>query len=253
MPIYKKGRSVGVRLAEEKQKGKKDFSVNDLDNSRIELVWKKIKGKYIRFRKYVPSSAKWTSEEISLFGAEQGLRFPITKTARLMVLLEKKQGRKPLIVDWGCGKEIATEQLGKTLGDEARVIGFGDIMKKEWIQKESVEFIHGESSSFFRYFKDNSINILYSHYGIMHLTGAEIYIKNMIKKIAPAGFLVTHLENKELRNFLTENVKNYSPAIQNGLFVPGEREAVINGIRCHVKWLPAPDGLYNALQIRRLE
>lgn len=182
MPIYRKGRTPSTHPEHER-------SIRRINGKR-------------QLRHILP----WTVESTPLEIVEKALKYKIReKIGRL---------KKPVVVDWGCGKGVAAEAIAKTFPN-ARVIGFSREFYRNWLAaKESgATFIHAEANDFKMYFKDDSIDIIYSFSGLDRLVmqrsennwditprkaaDAEILVaylrKQVIPKLKKGGILVMSL------------------------------------------------------------
>src|SRR3989344_241833 len=98
--------------------------------------------------------------------------------------------RRPMVVDWGCGIGNAIAEIAAEI-PKTRCYGFSADSYTEWNHKKGVKFIHATGEDFSKYFKDGSIDVLYSHLGLLHFfkskwdqgKSADAYIRLIIRKL----------------------------------------------------------------------
>lgn len=172
MPVYGKGRT-----------GKKN-SATGLKIIRLPIKGKKIKKRVFKRR------SKWT--EIN-----NPLR-EINKTMGINLIIEtknlfKQKKRKVVVVDWGCGTGKAITELAAKCQKEANCYGFAQDSYREWKESLSVKYIQAEAWDFPRYFKDNSIDLMFSFsafelneptlHGPWPYIGTDAYLVKYLEKI----------------------------------------------------------------------
>jgi len=149
---------------------------------------------------------------------ESNLSFPIKSHV-------KNLARKinPVVVDFGCGKGQASAEIAKDV-PKSRVYGFSDTSYRNWNRiingntekgvppRHNIKFIHAEAKDFPRYFKDNSIDIVYSHLGLMHTPNQMEYLRQLIPKLKKSGIIVTDID-WDIQNF-TPLIGNQKPIIE---------------------------------------
>ncbi len=102
-----------------------------------------------------------------------------------------KTGKSVFVFDWGCGDGTAATQIAKRFGDKVEVIGCSDIAFKEWIGNDKVRFIHETKEGTLRYIKNNSMDFIFSHQGLYHLsTNMQDYVNKLVLKLRPKGKLL---------------------------------------------------------------
>jgi len=108
--------------------------------------------------------------------------------------------RKPIVVDWGCGKGRSIAEIAQQFRN-ARCYGFSNQFYRSWLQnKESgAMFIYSDATRFNKYFKDNSINVIYSHYGLNYADWLEYRLvdylhEHVVPKLKKGGVLVFNLD-----------------------------------------------------------
>ncbi|MDO8627983.1 MAG: hypothetical protein Q7K42_05950 [Candidatus Diapherotrites archaeon] len=78
---------------------------------------------------------------------------------------------------------------------KARCFGFGDLYFPEWEEQRNTTFIHAPGEDFSRYFKNGSIDFMYSYCGLEHLNlGEKVqeYYCMLANKLALEGELFNH-------------------------------------------------------------
>lgn len=117
----------------------------------------------------------------------------------------------PIVVDFGCGEGDAAAEIAMDV-PKSRVYGFSDNSYRNWNRiingdkkkdakpVQNVKFIHAEAKDFFRYFKDNSIDLLYSRLGLVHVPEQVEYLKQLIPKLRKGGSIVTE-ESSHVKTF----------------------------------------------------
>lgn len=131
-----------------------------------------------------------------------------------------EEKKKPVVVvDWGCGYGYAIDELGKHYGANVDAIGFGKDAYSQWGAVENARLIHASADDFNRYFKDSSIDLLYSKNALEHLisrlkkhSGYSPYpesvslVEGLVSKLAPGGKLAFTID-------LYPGLKNYPPLL----------------------------------------
>jgi trans-aconitate methyltransferase len=129
---------------------------------------------------------EWPLESTGILMLETWLDFPIREFVRNRYAT---RSHRPVVVDWGCGQGQGIEGIAKDI-PTARCIGFSDKRYVRWNSVENVDFIHRPANDFFRFFKDGSIDFLYSHMGMEHLRDNPAYIQKLIPKLRPGGCML---------------------------------------------------------------
>ncbi|MDO8427619.1 MAG: class I SAM-dependent methyltransferase [Candidatus Diapherotrites archaeon] len=129
----------------------------------------------------------WEFSHGSLSDVIKHLNYPIQEHIEHLL----KRRKNPVIVDWGCGAGTAITTLAQQF-PKARCYGFGDQRHPEWKTNEHAKLIWAPAEDFRRYFKDNSIDFMYSHLGLTHLHN-PVYVIGLLKKLRTGGTLVTGL------------------------------------------------------------
>ena len=131
-------------------------------------------------------------------------------------------GQKQVVLDWGCGAGIATEQLGLEYKGVADVYGFSKDSYPEWENHKNATFILGIGSHMERYLKRlPKIDLVMSHYGLGHLLGTREetwHFGLLFERLLVGGKIVFNLHNpddaKELsRNFIREKIADGTMAV----------------------------------------
>lgn len=185
MPIYGKGRTTRAR---------KSYPVD------IMLITRGQGGK----RRLV-GTCGWDVHRSTIAEIEKTSGYPIRKE-----LWKKfnKTGKPLSVLDWGCGNGRAATELAKEFGSALRVYGCGDEFYKEWVQNSSVHFIHETAYDSLRYFKNNSLDLVYSHYALHYLREAlPEYINKLAPKLKKGGKIIIAGERYEKFPFKTKKFR----------------------------------------------
>ncbi len=118
-----------------------------------------------------------------------------------------QQKRKPLtVVDWGCHDGTAIGELARKTTGIARCFGFDLERSPNWRKLQHVSFLQRRQQHFPRYFKPESIDLLYTHWGLFHILrkekeeGFARYIATIAPKLAKGGMLIsTPVEHARVR------------------------------------------------------
>jgi SAM-dependent methyltransferase len=189
MHIYGKGR-----------KGKFPKSANrqkiEREPQQIARKWGGKPGKTRKVRAYVGQDA-WGPENTPLQAINQNLQYSLSKSIRKRITEIKP--RPVVVLDWGCGRGTAAEELAKKFGRAVKVYGFANIAHSEWAESRNVKYIHGVAQDLPRYLKNGSVDLLYSHTGLMHLPAEEfpVHLAKLLPKLTIGGKLVTDIGKPE--------------------------------------------------------
>lgn len=194
MPVYRKGKR---KVVQQKK-----------------IIREKQNGDWWQSKRVLIDDPDWPITRTSLKDIEQRLMFPISNYTRDLC---KKKG-SPIIIDWGCGEGVAIAEISRKF-PKAKCYGFSDISYKSWNKVKKAKFIHDTENDFFTYFKDGSIDFLYSNHGLEHLKKAGIkvsdYFKRLIPKMKIGGIFVCQTEvgsdyfesRNDMANFLGAHKK----------------------------------------------
>jgi SAM-dependent methyltransferase len=153
-------------------------------------------------KRYVSKGLSWPIERSTIEYVEEQLSFPLRKKIK-----EKLKSKKEInVVDLGCGRGVAIDGIAKIKGVNA--YGFSKNAYKEWVDNNRVKFIHSDDRFFSKYFKKNSVDVIYSHLGFIYFGGltrsiGENYIE-ILKPILPSlkkgGIFVADITPERGRN-----------------------------------------------------
>lgn len=124
-------------------------------------------------RKYV-KRRKWNYETSALVDVEDTLKFRISKFISKK-LREKKSPygvSKVVVVDWGCGNGTALQDLQRKFGDSVSLFGISVDSYAEWKEPGAITFLQRNAKNSWRYFKPGSVDLMYSHFGLIHFEGS---------------------------------------------------------------------------------
>ena len=82
------------------------------------------------------------------------------------------QQHRPRLLDWGCGTGQALKELSSLKGSASRLqlFGLSDIAYPQWLSlPASITIILDDGLSLGHYLARNSLDLIYSHWGILHL------------------------------------------------------------------------------------
>ncbi|MCX6802763.1 MAG: class I SAM-dependent methyltransferase [Candidatus Diapherotrites archaeon] len=188
MHIYGKGRKGKFPKYLDRQKIKRE-------PQQIARKWRGKPGETRKVRAYVCQDA-WGPENNSLQAINQSLHYSLSKSIRKRIT--EIRPRPVVVLDWGCGRGVATEEIAKKFGRAVRVYGFADIAHDEWAKSRNVKYIHGVAEDLSRYLKNGSVDLLYSHTGLWHLSNEfPANLAKLLPKLAVGGKLVTDIGNLE--------------------------------------------------------
>ena len=218
MPVYGKGRT--HRPAKKKALRRNwGFEVK-----RKPLDWEKdylVKKKYLDVR-----SIGFGVQHTSLAGVKHGLNFNLSLWVRDRYASTQRPVR---VLDLGCGTGRAISQLSKEFGEKIDALGFDQKLYLTWQKNREVRFIHEEADAYRRYFKPESLDLVYSHHGWWHEVNEKKYglfrergendiehlhqIGVVIKSLRPGGVFVCNFQGfprKDLREIL-EYARDHFP------------------------------------------
>jgi len=93
------------------------------------------------------------------------------------------------VLDWGCGAGTAISELGAKFPKKVKAYGCSDTAYSDWKGKRLAKFIHATKEDALRYFKDKSLDIIYSHYGLLYVKETD-YAVRLAQKLKVGGILV---------------------------------------------------------------
>ena len=149
-------------------------------------------------RRIFAKRRKWDTVGNNIEQVELHLGFPIQKH-----VAELCKTKKPTVVEFGCAKGFSTADVARQ-NTSARVYGFSAESYRMWdrlLNKDpltnkpnpKLKFVHGEASDFGRYFRNNSVDLLYSKSGLLHVPDQIAYLKTLVPKLTVGGVLITDL------------------------------------------------------------
>lgn len=150
----------------------------------------KLRGKRFYFKDF-----KWPNENTKLAEVEKNLMFGLRRDIAKRI----KSGQKPNVLEWGCGTGRAIGWLGRRYNGRINAYGYSDMVYKGWQNKKYVKFIHATKEDLLRYFKNNSIDVIYSHLGLRYLdTELPSYIRTLLPKLRVGGILLSEIPQLHL-------------------------------------------------------
>jgi hypothetical protein len=177
-------------------------------------------------RVFQRDSHSWPIERTPLRTVMATLRINLVREAE-----KRAKQKRPVVVDWGCGEGSAITFLAhetKKLKNSPKLYGFSNRAYSTWAENQAVKFIHAPAEDFARYFKDSSIDILYSHQSLHHLP--EEYTLSLIPKLSKRGILVTN-------EFSTRVIEMMAPsAAWNAEGTHARFIQTVNGVKCLINY-----------------
>ncbi len=83
--------------------------------------------------------------------------------------------------------------LREKFGENVAVYGYSDCSYKEWRNNRWVKFVHAPTEDSLRYFKDNSLDMVFSHLGLVHLEKKlPAYLEGLAKKLKVGGRIIIY-------------------------------------------------------------
>jgi len=137
-----------------------------------------------------------------------------------------KEKRTAVVVEFGPGKGEAINQASKEVKGKAKFFGFGDCADLNWVKHKKVNYIQEVGEKFNKYFSNNSVDVLFSHFGLAHTNNFDSTVKEILPCLKIGGtlktdifeetksvFKITPKQKKVLRvgemNFIVENTPYY--------------------------------------------
>jgi len=181
---FGKGRSSGQRL-----KARKESFVD-----RGEVWYDRTSRGMSALKGRGQNNELWLSERNNIKDIESRLAFPLRR------FLDKtfKQDKPFVLVDWGCGIGNAISNLAAKF-PKAETYGFSMHSYKEWLGNKNTKFILSRDSRFRRYFKKESVDVIYSHLGFFHLPNSFEHVKVILPCLKKGGILITDIPGDSLK------------------------------------------------------
>ncbi len=121
-----------------------------------------------------------------------------------------KNGRPVIVLDWGCGRGNAIAGFAKEYGSKIKAYGFSKDSYKEWQKIDAVKLIHSTDKDLLRYLKNDSVDLIYSRFGLYLLflsssllssskhKNTNKYIKELLKKVKKGGKIAFNIPLGEI-------------------------------------------------------
>ena len=175
--------------------------------------------------KSYPRREFWNDEISTLSRVETEFGYSLTNFIRKRFARNNhsKGTAKPVVVlDWGCGAGIALHMLDEIFGRQVELYGFSKDHYAEWSgNSKNIAFIQETANNSPRFFKERSIDLIYSFFGINHLLGSQNFYEllgQLLKKLSKKGrFVISRLDRKPHSPLLLLRVK--SEASKNGVSI----------------------------------
>ncbi len=125
----------------------------------------------------------WPTESSTLRGVQKWLSINLIDLTSLRL----KQSQAPVVVDWGCARGVAINKLAQKF-PKVKAHGFSDVSYQEWLSDKKAKYIFSKHNLFRRYFKKESVDILFSKLGVYHLgKRAPQYIEQILPVLKVGG------------------------------------------------------------------
>lgn len=143
-----------------------------------------------------PMKEGWSIITTDLPEVERALGTKLMET--IMTLRKRYPNKELVIIDWGCGMGQAIN----TLADQARraevknvkFVGYSNMYFPQWSVTRNVEFIFDEMDNLPKYLDNNSVALIFSHFGLYHVQGLKFleHLRNLSTKMVTGGMIVTN-------------------------------------------------------------
>jgi SAM-dependent methyltransferase len=164
--VFGKGRNTGKRL----------------ENSKKSMIDRRTVRSFMKRTVKKEREKPWPTENASLKKVEKNLGYPLSKAV-------KKLAKNSTVVDFGCGEGQAIHELAKN-NPHIKAYGFSKESYSKWIEDKHTKYIFGDANNFKRYFKENSIDFLFSHNGLLYLNKEKIY--SLLPCLKVDGMMITN-------------------------------------------------------------
>lgn len=109
------------------------------------------------------------------------------------------------VLDFGCGEGTALQDLHRKLQDagirNVRLIGYSDLAYRAWLSAPpGITFIYDIEDAIDRYFAAGEVDLIYSHFGLHHVTGIDAYLPRVVRLLAPGSSLFFNLSNQNYQD-----------------------------------------------------
>jgi trans-aconitate methyltransferase len=159
-------------------------------------------------RRLYRAREKWNFEETSYKTIEKKFFRIFEKPS--FIETRFAQAKSPVaIVDWGCGNGRAISELAKKFGKKIAAYGFSKDSFKEWRGISNAKLVQATQEDILRYLKDNSVDLLFSNWGLHHffwernallqkekIRQGAFYVKRLFQKIRPEGIIAFDIPNR---------------------------------------------------------
>jgi SAM-dependent methyltransferase len=172
MPVYGKGRT-----------NRKNLTQTMVDRGWIERV----AGKRV-----VRRTKLYDIEKTKLKTIERRSGFEIRSFIQKRLKAGGFSKKNPFVVwDWGAGRATAARKIARLFKGNVAVYGTSDLAYQSWAKVKNVKLIHATAEDSLRYFKPESVDLIYSHQALHVLGGGlQSYGEQLLTKLRLGGKLV---------------------------------------------------------------
>jgi ubiquinone/menaquinone biosynthesis C-methylase UbiE len=147
---------------------------------------------HISKKREIGNKINWSITDSNLDKISFTLKIDLKKTVEKII----RKNPSPVIVDWGCGTAKAIEEIA-LLEPKIKAYGFSNVFYESWEKLNKTKLIYADGDQFNRYFKKNSVDLIFSHYGLFH---QNQHLQNYLTKVLPSlkkgGILIANAPEK---------------------------------------------------------
>ncbi|MCX6802130.1 MAG: class I SAM-dependent methyltransferase [Candidatus Diapherotrites archaeon] len=150
------------------------------------------------------------------------------------------KGKPAVVLDWGCENGRTGKELAREYGDKVRVYGYSKDSYPSWAKAGGVKFIHATKEDLPRYLKNGSVDLIYSYFGLDHLSekegGLAQHLQQLVPKLSVGGKIALNLTDISLS--LNERIMDeiQGAVVQSGAVM--ERENIVSqGSVLHIVYI----------------
>lgn len=217
MPVFGKGRSTGSKNQRQERRAEK------LKPQLGKEIRRLIPGfpREIRKRQIYGFDRTPFNEVRKMYDNVFGPRGNLTAKNDFITRRYQEGGRPIVVLDWGCGAGTTIRELAREYGDKVHAYGFSKDSYNEWEHIDNAKLIQATMEDLPRYFKNDSVDLIYSKLGLDHVLGSKTSVDRvltpLLAKLSPGGKLVFDVDwnpgliEKIKTRFSTESRIEVSP------------------------------------------